>query len=106
MCKANPSIGIGTNLRDVVIATYSAGTGAWNSISGTTAAVTGDGVLEFYIDCDGTAGWVNVDDWEASDAQEVGAEKYWSNGNTDLTLAVAAAPGGGGALGSRIVLGM
>lgn len=58
--KRNDAIGI---TADTVLATYTAGTGSWNQISGTTAAVTDDGALEFYVDCDGTAGWINVDDW-------------------------------------------
>ena len=35
-------------------------------LSGTTPAVTDDGVLEFYIDCDGTQGWINIDNWTAN----------------------------------------
>lgn len=58
--KANPAIGIAS---DTVLATYSAGTGAWNQISGVSPAVTDDGVIECVVDCDGTAGWINVDDW-------------------------------------------
>ena len=25
-----------------------------------------DGVAEFYVDCDGTAGWINIDDWNTT----------------------------------------
>jgi hypothetical protein len=55
---------------DVVLATgtaaYAPGGGSqgqWETLTGTTAAVTDDAVLEFIVDCDGTAGWINVDDW-------------------------------------------
>lgn len=48
---------------DTVLATASAAAGSWEQLSGTTAAVTDDAVLEFYVDCDGTAGWVNIDDF-------------------------------------------
>jgi hypothetical protein len=58
--RRNPGIGITS---DTVLATYSSGTGSFNQISGAAATLTGDGVLEFYVDCDGTAGWINVDDW-------------------------------------------
>lgn len=52
---------------DTVIATATVSSeGAWEQISGTTSAAPRDGVLEFYIDCDGTTGWVNVDDWSAA----------------------------------------
>jgi hypothetical protein len=54
--KANPALG---QSADVVIATYSAGTGAWNAIGGTSSVPTDDGAWEFVVDCDGTAGWVN-----------------------------------------------
>ena len=32
----------------------------------TTPAVTESGVLEFYVDCDGTVGWINIDNWSAT----------------------------------------
>jgi hypothetical protein len=61
--KANPAIGVAN---DTVIATASAAAGTWAQISGTTAAATDDGVMEFTVDCDGTTGWINVDDWSFS----------------------------------------
>lgn len=57
MVKRNAAIGITS---DTVLAT--ATTSGWELISGTTAVATDDGVAEFYVDCDGTAGWINVDD--------------------------------------------
>jgi hypothetical protein len=56
----NDALGITAN---TVLATYTGGTGSWAQITGTTAAVTDDGALEFYVDCDGTLGWINIDDW-------------------------------------------
>lgn len=61
--KANPACGISS---DTVLDTMTFGTGSWEQLTGTTAAVNADGALEFYVDCDGTAGWVNVDDWTVS----------------------------------------
>lgn len=61
--KANPAIGVSA---DVVIATFSAGLSTWAQISGTTAAATDDGVVEFVVDCDGTVGSINQDDWSVS----------------------------------------
>lgn len=53
--------GAGTT-SDVVLATATAASdGAFEVIGGTTAPVTDDTVLTFIVDCDGTAGWVNVD---------------------------------------------
>ncbi len=61
--RANPALG---QLYDVVLATYSAGTGAWTQLTGTSSSATDDGCWEFIVDCDGTAGWINVDDWAAT----------------------------------------
>lgn len=48
---------------DVVLATAAGAAGSWELLSGTTSAITDDGAWELIIDCDGTTGWVNVDDW-------------------------------------------
>jgi len=61
--RKNVSAGISL---DTVIATFAGSTGTWTSVSGTTSMVTDDSVLEFFVDCDGTAGWINVDDFVAS----------------------------------------
>lgn len=58
--RKNVAIGVAA---DIVIATYAGAAGTFRSVSGTTAAATDDGVMEFIIDCDGTTGWVNVDDF-------------------------------------------
>lgn len=58
--RANPALGQNS---DVVLATYSAGTGAWTQLTATSSTATDAGAWEFIIDCDGTVGWVNVDDW-------------------------------------------
>lgn len=59
--KANPAAGIAS---DVVLQTAAASNGTWEQLSGTSATVTDDAVLEAYVDCDGTSGaWINVDDW-------------------------------------------
>lgn len=60
--KANPALGSSFN-SDTVLDTHTAAAGTWEQLSGTTASVTDDGALEFVVDCDGTAGWINVDDW-------------------------------------------
>jgi hypothetical protein len=50
MIRANPSAGITS---DTVIATYSAGTGSWNTLSGSSPTVSQNCILEFYVDCGG-----------------------------------------------------
>ena len=59
--KRNEAAGI---TADTVIDTATVSSeGAFEQLTGTTASVTDDAVLEFVVDCDGTTGWVNVDDW-------------------------------------------
>lgn len=63
MERANPAIGINA---DVVLATFSAAADVWQQLTGTSAAATENGVIEFYVDCDGSAGNIYVDDWQAA----------------------------------------
>lgn len=61
--KRNDALGITS---DTVLDTATAASdGAWEALSGTTSAVTEDGVLEFVVDCDGTAGNLFVDSFSA-----------------------------------------
>lgn len=47
---------------DTVLATATVSSvGAFETISGTTATVSDNCILEFAVDCDGTTGWINVD---------------------------------------------
>lgn len=62
--KRNDAIGITS---DTVIDTATAASdGAWEQLTGTTAAATDDGVMEFVVDCDGTAGILFVDSFTVS----------------------------------------
>lgn len=57
--KRNDAMGITS---DTVLDTATAASdAAWEALTGTTAAATDDGVMEFVIDCDGTAGNLFVD---------------------------------------------
>jgi hypothetical protein len=61
--KRNDALGISA---DVVLDTATAASdAAWEALTGTTAAVTDDGVLEFVVDCNGTAGNLYVDTFSA-----------------------------------------
>lgn len=51
---------------DVTADTLSVGADTWEDLTYTTAASIDDGMVEFYIDCDGTAGSVYVDDVRVS----------------------------------------
>jgi hypothetical protein len=62
--KRNDAIGI---IADAVIDTATnTSEGDFEQLTGTTAAATDDGVMEFIIDCDGTTGWINIDDFTAT----------------------------------------
>lgn len=51
---------------DTVLDTMTASGGSWEQLSGTTASASEDGAFEVFVDCDGTTGWINVDDWSVS----------------------------------------
>ncbi len=61
--KRNDALGITS---DTVLDTMTAAVGTWEQLSGTTAAATDNGAFEVIVDCDGTTGWVNIDDWSVS----------------------------------------
>ena len=61
--KENNAIGIN---QDTVIATATGGTGSWLALTGSPPAATATGAFECYVDCDGTAGTVTVDDWSVA----------------------------------------
>ena len=64
--KANVNLGITT---DTLLDTATiACEGAFEALTGTTSAVTDDGILEFYLVADGTTGWINIDDFTAVNA--------------------------------------
>jgi hypothetical protein len=58
--RANYALG---QTADVVLATAAAAAGTWEKLTGTLSTPTDDGAFEVFVDCDGTTGWVNVDDW-------------------------------------------
>lgn len=60
----NPSMGV---YNDVIIDTLSLSndlSGSFVQLIGISPTVTDNGVLEYYVDCDGTTGWLNIDKWE------------------------------------------
>jgi hypothetical protein len=61
--KKNIGAGIAS---DTVLDTMTVGLDTWEQLSSTTPAVTDDAVLEVVVDCDGTTGFLNVDDWSVS----------------------------------------
>lgn len=85
--KANPALGLNS---DVVLATATnAANGAFVAFMGTITAPTDDGVIECIVDCDGSQGWVNIDDisiFALATFSNAGSQKYWDNGLPATTL--------------------
>jgi hypothetical protein len=63
MLRVNNAAGITQAIADVALDTMTAAVGNWETLTGTTNAVTDDAVLEAYVDCDGSVGWINVQNW-------------------------------------------
>lgn len=60
--KANPTAHGSAYNSDIVCATASAAAGTWETLSYTLPSAVTDNVgMEFYVDCDGTTGWINID---------------------------------------------
>jgi hypothetical protein len=87
----------------IVLDTATVAAGNWETLTGTTGTPSEDGVLEFFVDCDGTTGWVNVDDWSVTDSGLQGDEKHWYNG---LPFQGLITPTGGGSAGIIVNPGM
>lgn len=51
---------------DVALDTMTVGTGIWENLTGIIGPALSDTAFRVYIDCDGTAGSVYVDDWAAA----------------------------------------
>ena len=62
----NPSVGVYSDVILDQLTTINDISGSFIQLVGATQTVNNNGVLEFYIDCDGTQGWINIDNWEAS----------------------------------------
>jgi len=75
--KRNSSAGFNA---DVVLDTLTVAADTWEVLTGTTGAATADGVLEFVVDCDGTAGDVFVNQWTEGSATPSGDETAWLDG--------------------------
>ena len=89
------------NLVDVIGATASGAAGSWQQLSYTTPAVSNACVLEFYIDCDGTTGWINVADWATTTNINSRGINYWSSQGPYVEISnVAGSTSSGGGGGS------
>jgi hypothetical protein len=86
---------------DTLLATFSGGSGTWQTLSATLAAAGAAGNFEVYVDCDGTAGNIFVDTLSVTGAstKNPGAMPFWLDG---LALAQVSTAGGGSGSGGGI----
>jgi hypothetical protein len=67
MLGYSPSVFNYTGQTDQVLATMTAALGTWEQLTATIPyTAISNGGFEIYVDCDGTTGWINVDDWSLS----------------------------------------
>jgi len=65
--KNNQAIANFGTYDDIILATASSSNGVWEQLSATLPITPyEDTAFEVYLDCSGTTGWVNVDDWRVS----------------------------------------
>jgi hypothetical protein len=82
MLLFTPLLNYSTN---TVLASASASAGTWETLTATfTPTVTG--VYEFYVDCDGTTGWINVDDWSTNYVTDTTKMDYWFMGMPEVNI--------------------
>lgn len=63
--KNNPALANFGTYNDLILATASAANGTWEQLSAQLPVVPyEDSAFEVYLDCNGTTGWVNIDDWK------------------------------------------
>ena len=70
MVARNSLLGIET---DTVLATYNRTTKGWQRLKGTTETIKEEGVLEFYVECDGNSGFIVIDKWASPIEAELAA---------------------------------
>ena len=58
------------NLDNTTVDTMTANAGSWEQLTYTTGAVSYDTTLEFIVVCDGSVGWINIDDWGTTSSND------------------------------------
>lgn len=92
---ADSSIGITT---DTVLATGSASVGNWEQLTGTSASFTGSGVARLIIDCDGTTGFINIDDFSCAGTPSTLGTSFWGEESFGVNINGEPTGSGGGML--------
>ena len=64
--KANPNATINEDVILDILPLNTSTRGNFITLSAPIPPVLSDTIYEFYVDCDGTVGWINVDNWQAT----------------------------------------
>lgn len=90
--QSDSAAGIANNT--LLATSTSASNGAWETLTATLPSFTGNAIANCYIDCDGTAGWVNVDDFSCSETSaDSGGMVFYQTGQATCLM------GNGGGVG-------
>lgn len=87
---------LGGIMSDTLLTTGTTANGIWETLQGTTPRVIADCVLEFYVDCDGTTGWINVDKWSSTTNNDTREMRYWIEGSPYVEIDYSTSSGSGG----------
>jgi hypothetical protein len=86
------------NLDNTTVDTMTAAAGNWEQLTYTTGIVSYDTTLEFIVVCDGSVGWINIDDWSTTSSNDTRGDFITSSvvGQYVEPDYSPASPGGGG----------
>lgn len=76
--KENYALGYTGNI--ILASTTPEISGSWELLTGTTPPAQINGIAEVIVDCDGSTGWVNVDDFQNNTKLDSKTFKYWNYG--------------------------
>jgi len=60
--------------------------GTWETLTATLPTPTVNTVYELYVDCDGTTGWINIDDWSTTYYAASTNLSYWKDAQPYVAL--------------------
>lgn len=94
-----------TSVETVIATASAAADGAWETISGVSPTFVYDGIAEFYVDGEGTAGWFNVDEFSCA-SEDTKLKNFYAENVMSPWVVGGSTGGGGGPAGfpvSRLV---
>jgi len=80
----DPGVGVTTT---TILATMTVGNGTWETLIAAIPAAVGNCVYQFLVDCDGTTGWINIDNFTTTESgSDTGAMNFAFNGRSFVAL--------------------